>query len=74
MKNVLIFGKTGTTNNGLDNWYIAFDGKVFYAIWFGVDSDRKDKRLRLAGATSAYRIFQDFQTNRGKQIYELYCH
>jgi len=74
MKNVLIFGKTGTTNNGLDNWYIAFDGKVFYAIWFGVDSDRKDKKLRLAGATSAYRIFQDFQTNRGKQIYELYCH
>jgi penicillin-binding protein 1B len=74
MKNVLIFGKTGTTNNGLDNWYIAFDGKVFYAVWFGVDSNRKDKRLRLAGATSAYRIFQDFQTNRGKQIYELYCH
>jgi penicillin-binding protein 1B len=73
MKNVLIFGKTGTTNNGLDNWYIAFDGKVFYAVWFGVDSDRKDKKLRLAGATSAYRIFQDFQTNRGKQIYELYC-
>lgn len=74
MKNVLIFGKTGTTNNGLDNWYIAFDGKVFYAVWFGVDSQRKDKKLRLAGATSAYRIFQKFQTNRGKQIYELYCH
>jgi len=73
IKEILLFGKTGTTNNGLDNWYIAFDGKVFYAVWFGVDGDRKDKKLRLAGATSAYRIFQNFQLYRGKQITELYC-
>lgn len=74
IKEILLFGKTGTTNQGLDNWYIAFDGKVFYAVWFGVDADRKNKKLRLAGATSAYRIFQNFQLYRGKQITELYCH
>lgn len=74
IKNILMFGKTGTTNKGLDNWYIAFDGKTFYAIWFGVDSDRTDKVLRLAGATSAFKIFQNFQIMRGKQFYELYCH
>ncbi len=73
IKKILMFGKTGTTNNGLDNWYVAFDGKVFYAIWFGVDSKRSGKKLRLAGATSAYRIFQNFQLYRGKQLYELYC-
>jgi penicillin-binding protein 1B len=73
INDILMFGKTGTTNDGLDNWYIAFDGKVFYAIWFGVDSKRQGKKLRLAGATSAYRIFQNFQIYRGKQLYELYC-
>lgn len=73
IKQVMLFGKTGTTNSGLDNWYIAFDGKVFYAIWFGVDGDRKNKKLKLSGASSAFRIFQDFIEYRGKQIYELYC-
>lgn len=73
IKDILMFGKTGTTNNGLDNWYIAFDGKVFYAIWYGVDSNRQGKKLRLAGSTSAYKIFQNFQLYRGKQLYELYC-
>lgn len=73
IKQIMMFGKTGTTNSGLDNWYIAFDGKTFYATWFGVDSDRKDKKLRLSGASSAFRIFQNFLQYRGKQIYELYC-
>jgi len=74
IKEIMMFGKTGTTNKGLDNWYVAFDGKVFYAIWYGVDSQRAGKTLRLAGATSAFRIFQNFQLYRGKQLYELYCH
>lgn len=73
LKQVMMFGKTGTTNSGLDNWYVAFDGKTFYAIWFGVDANRKDKKLRLSGASSAFRIFQNFLQFRGKQIYELYC-
>ena len=70
---MMMFGKTGTTNSGLDNWYVAFDGKTFYAIWFGVDAQRKDKNLRLSGASSAFRIYQNFIQYRGKQIYELYC-
>ena len=69
----LIFGKTGTTNNGLDNWYIAYDGQNFYAIWFGVDSGRSGKDLRLYGANSSFRIFQDFIHFRGKQVSEFFC-
>lgn len=73
IRNALIFGKTGTTNNGLDNWYIAYDGQNFYAIWFGVDSDREGKDLRLYGSNSSFRIFQDFIKYRGKQVSEFIC-
>ncbi len=73
IKSSLIFGKTGTTNNGLDNWYIAFDGQNFYATWFGVDSQRAGKKLRLYGSNSAFRIFQNFIQYRGKQVSEFVC-
>ena len=73
IKQSLIFGKTGTTNNGLDSWYVAFDGQNFYAIWFGVDSDRAGKDLRLYGSNSAFAIFQNFIQYRAKRISEFYC-
>ena len=73
LKNSLIFGKTGTTNNGLDNWYIASDGERFYAIWFGVDSARENKELKLYGSNSAFRIFQYFISYRAKQLRDFYC-
>ena len=73
IKQSLIFGKTGTTNNGLDNWYIAYDGQNFYSIWFGVDSNRDGKKLKLYGSNSAFRIFQDFIQFRGKQVSEFFC-
>lgn len=73
LKNSLIFGKTGTTNNGLDNWYIASDGERFYAIWFGVDSARENKELKLYGSNSAFKIFQYFISYRAKQLRDFYC-
>ncbi|MEX0799291.1 MAG: hypothetical protein WD025_07590, partial [Bacteriovoracaceae bacterium] len=73
IKQSLIFGKTGTTNKGLDNWYIAFDGQNFYAIWFGVDSAREGKDLKLYGSNSAFKIFQNFIQYRGKQVSEFFC-
>jgi penicillin-binding protein 1B len=73
LKNAYVFGKTGTTNNGLDNWYFAFDGKRVYVIWFGVESQRDKYDLRLSGAVSSYLIFQNFMNSRGKQISEVVC-
>lgn len=73
IKQSLIFGKTGTTNNGLDSWYIAFDGQNFFAIWFGVDSERAGKELRLYGSNSAFAIFQNFIQYRAKRISEFIC-
>lgn len=73
LKDAYVFGKTGTTNNGLDNWYFAFDGKQIYVFWFGVDSERNKHNLRISGASTSFMIFQDFMNFRGKQISELLC-
>ena len=68
-----LFGKTGTSNLGHDNWYIAFDGNWIYAIWVGVDSNRTDKELYFTGASTSYRIFQQYLLGRGKLIPEVFC-
>lgn len=73
LRDALVFGKTGTTNNGLDNWYYAFDGRRVYLIWYGVESRRADFDLRLSGAVSSFLIFQNFMNERGKQISEIIC-
>ncbi|MBT4791940.1 MAG: hypothetical protein HON90_10245, partial [Halobacteriovoraceae bacterium] len=73
LKNAYVFGKTGTSNNGLDNWYFAFDGKEVYVIWFGVESERNNRDLKITGASAAFVIFQDFLNHRGKMISEILC-
>ncbi len=73
LKDAPFFGKTGTTNNGLDNWYVSFDGKRIYVIWFGLEGSRVEQKLRLSGASASFRIFQDFQIYRGKRFTELGC-
>jgi penicillin-binding protein 1B len=67
------FAKTGTTNNALDNWLIVFDGKYLYVIWFGVEGNRVGKKYHLSGATSAFRIFQEFVSLRGKRFVDISC-
>lgn len=73
LKNSLIFGKTGTSNKGLDNWYLAFDGSQMFVIWFGVETNRDQVNLRLSGTTTAFLIFQSFINARGKEISEVVC-
>lgn len=73
LKNHRFFGKTGTTNNGLDSWYVAYDGKQIYVLWMGLEGNRKDEKLVLSGASGAFRVFQNFLLNRGKRFHELHC-
>jgi penicillin-binding protein 1B len=73
LRQVPFFGKTGTTNKGLDSWYVAYDGKYIYVIWFGLEGDRREQVLRLSGASSSFRIFQYFLIDRGKRYPELGC-
>lgn len=72
LKNVKLFGKTGTTNQGQDNWFVAFDGKRVYVIWFGIETDR-GKKAYLSGSSTSFRILQNYLPTRGQRIEELSC-
>ena len=51
-------GKTGTTNDNTDAWFIGFTGRVLAAVWIGFDdpatsSARGRRRTRRAAAVDA---------------------
>lgn len=73
MQKLRFFGKTGTTNNGYDNWYVAFDGKNLTIIWVGYEGERKTKSLGLYGATTAFNVFQNYYRDRGKRFQQFGC-
>ena len=73
LKEVRFLGKTGTTNNGLDNWYTFYDGQNMGVIWFGLEGNREDKALRVAGSSTSFRIYQHFSRFRGKRFGDLHC-
>ncbi len=67
------FGKTGTTNNSLDNWFITIDDEKMKVIWVGIDGDRTDKKLNLSGSGSAFKLFQSIHMRNGKKLRPLEC-
>jgi penicillin-binding protein 1B len=73
MQKLRFFGKTGTTNNGYDNWYVAFDGKNLSIVWVGYEGERKTKSLGLYGATTAFNVFQNYYRDRGKRFTQFGC-
>jgi penicillin-binding protein 1B len=73
MQKLHFFGKTGTTNNGYDNWYVAFDGKNLTIIWVGYEGERKTKSLGLYGATTAFNVFQNYYRDHGKRFQQFGC-
>ena len=53
----VLAGKTGTTNDGRDAWFIGFSPKILAAVWVGFDDNRG---LNLSGSQAAVPIFTDF--------------
>ena len=50
-------GKTGTTNDGRDAWFIGFSPRLLVAVWVGFDDNRG---LGLSGASAAVPIYSEF--------------
>jgi len=50
-------GKTGTTNDGRDAWFIGYTPDLLCAVWVGYDDNSP---LRLSGAEAALPIWVDF--------------
>jgi penicillin-binding protein 1B len=53
----VLAGKTGTTNDGRDAWFIGFSPRFLAAIWVGYDDNRP---LHLSGSQAAVPLFADF--------------
>ncbi|MCK5072100.1 MAG: transglycosylase domain-containing protein [Bacteriovoracaceae bacterium] len=73
MGGMRFFGKTGTSNNGHNNWFVFFDGSILGVIWVGYDGDRTGKGFTLYGSTTAFQIYQHFFRDRGRRFNELTC-
>jgi penicillin-binding protein 1B len=68
------FGKTGTTNKGIDNWFIGFDGHDLFVIWTGYEGNRNEiKSLPLYGSSTSFKIYQDIILYSGKRIGARNC-
>jgi penicillin-binding protein 1A len=45
-------GKTGTTNEGRDTWFVGFNSDVVSAVWVGFDQDRSLGGTEQGGRTA----------------------
>lgn len=59
-----VYGKTGTTQEHHDAWFIGFTDDVVTGIWIGNDDSSPTKNL--GGATLPSIIFREFNTNVGE--------
>lgn len=54
-----VYGKTGTTNDFSDAWFVGFDDKLVVGVWVGRDN-HKPIGAKEAGARAALPIWVDF--------------
>jgi penicillin-binding protein 1B len=52
-----VAGKTGTTNDGRDAWFVGFAPRLLVAVWVGFDGNEPHG---LSGAEAALPIWADF--------------
>ncbi len=62
----VLAGKTGTTNDGRDAWFVGFSPRFVATIWVGYDDNRG---LNLSGSQAAVPIFADFSRSLPPQLF-----
>ncbi len=60
--NLQLAGKTGTTNNNTDTWFIGFTSNLVVGVYVGYDSPKRLGKYET-GSKTALPIFKDFIKN-----------
>ncbi|HMK43579.1 MAG TPA: PBP1A family penicillin-binding protein [Dissulfurispiraceae bacterium] len=58
----VVYGKTGTTNEFTDAWFVGFDDRLVVGVWVGRDN-HKPIGPKEAGARAALPIWMEFMKN-----------
>ena len=62
----VLAGKTGTTNDGRDAWFVGYSPRFLSVVWVGYDDNRG---LNLSGTQAAVPIFADFSRFLPAQLF-----
>lgn len=62
LKNKKLAGKTGTTNDQRDSWFIGYDNKHLVTTWVGRDDNQPTQHT---GSSGALVLFADFMAKQG---------
>jgi len=62
IKDTELAGKTGTSNDLRDSWYIGYDDKHLVTTWLGKDNNAS---TGLTGSSGALVLFADYMRNQG---------
>jgi len=63
-----IAGKTGTTDDWTDGWFIGYEPRLAAGVWVGFDDKRKSLGRKADGGRTALPIWMDFWASAMKEV------